>query len=70
MSDQLKLKLIDSVEKIEDGAVKFGYTSKVVEIYINGREIVQMLKEIEKPYAIEEGHPEIANWCFQRRKKY
>ncbi len=70
MSDQLKLKLIDSVEKIEDGVVKFGYTSKVVEIYINGREIVQMLKEIEKPYAIEEGHPEIAGGYGHNSPKF
>lgn len=40
--------------------LEFKGTYKAVEIYINGREIVEILKEIETPYAMEEGHPKLA----------
>jgi len=34
--------------------------NEVVEIYINGREIVEFLKEIEKPFVINEGEIDLA----------
>jgi len=33
---------------------------EVVEIIINNRKLTEILKEVEKPYAEEEGHPDLA----------
>lgn len=58
--DKLEFKLADPIEKKEEWALEFGSTQKVVEIYLNGRELVEILKEMETPYALEEGHPSLA----------
>ncbi len=34
--------------------------SQVVEIYINDKEFIDILRELEGPYAAEEGHPSLA----------
>ena len=60
MADELEFKLVDPIEKKEEWALEFKSTQKVVEIYLNGRELVEILKEIETPYALEEGHPSLA----------
>jgi hypothetical protein len=33
---------------------------EVVEIYINGRNLIEMVREIEEPFAEREGHPDLA----------
>ena len=58
--DKLEFKLVDPIEKKEEWALELKSTQKVVEIYLNGREIVEILSEVEKPYAEEEGHPSLA----------
>ncbi len=60
MADKLEFKLIDPVETGEAWALEYGSKSMGVEIYINGREIVSILKEIELPYATQEGKPHLA----------
>ena len=56
--DILKFKIIDPKGK-EDWADDYDI-SEAVEIYINGREIIELLKEIETPFAMDEGHIDIA----------
>ena len=57
-SDHLEFKIINPYgieDWVEDSSVK-----EVVEIYINGKEIIEILKEIEIPFANNEGHISIA----------
>ena len=56
--DILEFKIINPKGK-EDWANDYDI-SEVVEIYINGREIIELLKEIETPFAMGEGHIDIA----------
>lgn len=60
MTDKLEFKLIDPIEKCEEWADPSDEKIRAVEIYINGREIVDILKELEMPFADEEGHPTLA----------
>lgn len=56
--DALEFKIINP-KGIEDWADDCDI-SEAVEIYINGREIVELLKEIETPFAINEGEMDLA----------
>ncbi|MBR4085899.1 MAG: hypothetical protein IKK33_16620 [Lachnospiraceae bacterium] len=56
--DVLEFKIINP-KGIEDWADDCDIR-EVVEIYINGREIVELLKEIEMPWAIKEGEIDLA----------
>ena len=56
--DILKFEIINPKGK-EDWADDYD-ASEAVEIYINGREIIELLKEIETPLAMDEGHIGIA----------
>lgn len=56
--DILNFKIINPKGK-EDWADDYD-VSEVVEIYINGEEIVELLKEIEMPFAMNEGNIDIA----------
>lgn len=58
--DKLEFKLIDAKKSNEAWAEDCEKSIFVVEIYINGKEIVSMLKEIEQPYCDTEGASEIA----------
>ena len=61
--DKIEFRLINPVEKGEEWAEDYMFGSKeprAVEIYINNREIIDILKEIELPFAEEEGHPSLA----------
>lgn len=60
MADKLEFKLIDPVEANENWALEYGSKCKGVEIYINGTEIVPILKGIEILYASKEGKPHLA----------
>lgn len=58
--DKLEFKLIDAKKSNEPWAEDCETPIFVVEIYINGKEVVPILKEIEQPYCDAEGTPEIA----------
>ena len=60
MVDQLEFKLVKASEVNEDWMDDFDIEGNIVEIYINGQEIIPLLKKIEEPYAIEEGYPDLA----------
>lgn len=60
MTDKLEFKLIKPSSKGEIWAEDEGRNLRAVEIYINNRELVDILREIEKPFAEEEGHPNLA----------
>ena len=63
MTDKLEFKLIDPVqngEKWADDEIFVRKDLRAVEIYLNGHEIIDILKEIEMPFALDEGHPDIA----------
>ena len=57
-TDMVEFKLFNPQGK-EDWAEDFD-ANQAVEIYINGKEIIEILKEIETPYAMSEGHVDIA----------
>ena len=60
MSDKIEFKIADPAELGETWAEENDRNLKAVEIYINGREFVDILKECEKPFADSEGHPNLA----------
>ena len=51
----LDFKMFDPVEAGEPWAVSFGAKDKVVEIYIDGKKLIDTIREIEYPYMKEEG---------------
>lgn len=57
MSDKLNLKIIDPRGK-EKWAADCRI-DEVVEIYLNGVELIEILRVIEVPYASKEGHPNL-----------
>ncbi len=60
MADTLEWKLIDPVAAKEAWALEHGSRCMGVEIYLNGQEIVSLLREIELPYATQEGKLHLA----------
>lgn len=58
MIDKLAFKIVDP--KGEEWAKEFPREIKVVEIYINEVELVEILKPIEMPYAFIEEYPSLA----------
>lgn len=58
--DKIEFKLIDAKTANEPWSEDFEKSVSVIEIYINGKEIVSVLKEIEQPYCDEEGNPQLA----------
>lgn len=58
--NNLDFKMFDPVEAGEVWAVDFGSNHKVVEIYIDGKRLLDTIRKIEVPYAKEEGHPDLA----------
>lgn len=58
--DKIEFKLIDAKTANESWTEDFEKSVPAVEIYINGKEIVFIFKEIEQPYCDKEGHPELA----------
>lgn len=60
MIDQLEFKIVKASEIREEWMDDFDYKGNITEIYINGQEIIPLLKTIEEPFAIEEGYPELA----------
>ena len=62
MTDTLEFKIIDPKKKGESWAESGSFPEglRAVEIYINGQELVDIVREIEDPFAQKEGHPNIA----------
>lgn len=58
MTDSLEFKIINPIGK-EEWADDYKI-DKVVEIYINGKELIEILKLIETPYSLKEGNMELA----------
>ena len=56
----LKFDSFDPVEAGEKWAITWGADYKVVEIYVDGERLLDSIREIEVPYAKEEGHPKLA----------
>ena len=52
--------MFDPIKAGEVWAVEYGSDHKVVEVYIDGQKLLDIIKAIEIPYAQEEGCPEIA----------
>lgn len=74
MTDTLEFKIIDPIAKKEEWAL---YLSNLkisqiscVEIYINKREIVDIFKEIETPFAKKENNPNLAGDYGHREIQY
>ena len=59
-TNTLKFELFDPVEAGETWAITWGFDYKVVEIYVDGEKLLDIIREIEAPYANEEGYPELA----------
>ena len=59
-TNTLKFELFDPVEAGETWAITWGSDYKVVEIYVDGERLLDSIREIEVPYAKEEGHPKLA----------
>ena len=57
MTDQLEFKIVNTNEDWMDDSE---FKGNIAEIYINGQEIIPLLKKIEEPYAAKEGHFDIA----------
>jgi hypothetical protein len=53
---------MDELVLYRDPSTPFGG----VDIYINGRKLVDLLREFEKPFAAAEGHPDIAGTYMGR----
>ena len=51
----LKFESFDPVEAGEKWAITWGADYKVVEIYVDGERLLDIIREIEVPYAHEEG---------------
>lgn len=60
MCDNIDFVLADPVEKGEKWAMEYTFPHSIAEIYINGRELIDILKAEELPYAGAEGHPSLA----------
>lgn len=60
--NQLNFKLIDALAAGEDWAEDADINNPihVVEIYIDGVEIVEIFRRVELPYCEQEGHPDMA----------
>lgn len=56
----LNFEMFDPVEAGEEWAITWGSNHKVVEIYVDGKKLLDIIREIEVPYANEEGYPELA----------
>ena len=63
MTDILEFKIIDAIAKKKEWALDY-INDKIkisaVEIYINGKEIIDIFKEIETPFAKKENNPNLA----------
>lgn len=59
MADTLEFRLTDWLSE-EDGELDQEKNSKVVQILLDGSDFIEMLKEIEKPFAEAEGKPHLA----------
>ena len=59
-TNTLKFEFFDPVEAGETWAITWGFDYKVVEIYVDGEKLLDIIREIEAPYAKEEGYPELA----------
>uniref|UniRef100_UPI00405623EC hypothetical protein n=1 Tax=Acetatifactor sp. TaxID=1872090 RepID=UPI00405623EC len=54
-------KMVDNLElRLADWAFEGEKSFKVVQILLNGKDFIEMLREIEKPYAEAEGKPHLA----------
>ncbi|MEE0059702.1 MAG: hypothetical protein UE295_02615 [Acutalibacteraceae bacterium] len=58
MTDKIMLKIINPIGK--EAWTELYEISKAVEIYINNTELINILYELEKPYATSEGNPSLA----------
>ena len=73
MTDILEFKIIDPIAKKEEWALDYindNIKISAVEIYINGREIIDIFKEIETPFAKKENHPNLAGDYGHREIQY
>lgn len=61
--DKIEFKLIDAKAANEIWAEGYEEDFFVAQIYLNGKEIVPILKEIEQPFCNKEGTPEISG-CY------
>ena len=68
----LKFERFDPVEAGEKWAINWGADYKVVEIYVDGERLLDIIREIEVPYAHEEGHPKLAGsyWHLSPKEMY
>jgi hypothetical protein len=41
-------------------ATSAGYSFEVADVFINGRRLVDLVREVEQPFAEQEGHPDLA----------
>lgn len=57
--NQIDFKLIDPFSAGEEWAEDVHNPPSVVEIYIDGIEILEIFREIETPYCKAEGHPDL-----------
>ena len=71
-TNTLKFELFDPVEAGETWAITWGFDYKVVEIYVDGEKLQDIIREIEVPYAHEEGHPKLAGsyWHLSPKEMY
>ncbi len=56
----LDFEMFDPVKAGEPWANEWGSENNVVEIIIDGKKLIDIISEIEIPYAAEEGHPDLA----------
>ena len=56
----LDFEVLDPVKAGETWANMWGSTNNVVEIIIDGKKLIDVVREIEIPYATEEGHLDLA----------
>ncbi len=72
MTDKIRFKIIDPRKKGETWAQSGGSPDELraVEIYINGRELTEIVKEKEVPFAKAEGHPNLAGLYGHNTPKY
>ncbi len=69
MNDIIEFKIVNPQNK-EEWIEEYSNIDAVAEIYINGTEIIDILKPIEQPYCDEEGHPDIAGSYGHNTPKY
>lgn len=59
-TNTLDFEMFDPEEAGEEWALTWGSDHKAVEVYIDGKKLLDIIREIEVPYAEEEGNPELA----------